>query len=72
MPLVVPKSVQKRVGNLLEICMLFSRVLEGPGGAPDGRGCTSGVLTWRRLGPGGRLQRGVLNKGYRNLWTILQ
>ena len=72
MPLLVPKSVQKGVGNLLEICMLFSRVLEGPWEAPDGRERTSGTLTWRVLGPGGRLQRGVLNKGYSILWTILQ
>ena len=44
-PCLVPKSVQKGVGNLLEICMIFSRVVEGPWGAPDGRECTSGTLT---------------------------
>ena len=41
-------------------------------GPQDGKECTPVMLKTRSWGPGGRLQRGVPNKGFTILWTVLQ
>ena len=65
-------SQHRGIGSqLLKIAenIAFSMVL---GGAAIKVTHSPGRESWRRRGPGGRLQRGVLDKGYSILGTVLQ
>ena len=60
-----PKPFLKQEPNL-------SHFGASPGTPQAGSAYPPGTQTQRLWGPGGRLQRGVLNKGFTILWTILQ
>ena len=68
-PLGEPKSSPK---PLPKQGPKLSHFQASPGTPQAARLYPPGVVTQRLWGPGGRLQRGVLNKGFTILWTILQ